>query len=114
MFVGTFNLTVDRCRILLPPDIFSQIGASKIILFLDEKKRRVIFYGHGSIETFGKSLPSDADRLPARMARMLANGHRVRVDNKKRLSIPTDLAKKVGIAKMCRLIGQGHFCVLKA
>lgn len=114
MFVGTFQLTVDRSRILLPEEILSEIGARAVILFLDEKKRRVIFYSQGSIETLSKNLPSDPDRLPGRMARMLANGRRGQVDKKKRLSIPGDLAKKVGIGKRCRLIGQGHFCVLKA
>ncbi len=114
MFLGTFKLTVDGFRILLPGEILSEIGAREVILFLDEKKRRVIFYSHGSIETLSRSLPSDPGRLPVRMAKMLANGHRGRVDNKKRLSIPSDLAKKVGIERSCRLIGQGHFCVLKA
>lgn len=114
MFVGTFKLTIDRSRVLLPKEIFAGIGARQVVLFLDEKKRQLVFYSQSSVDTLSKTLPSDPDKLARRMSMMLANGHVARVDNKKRLVIPSTVLEKVGIERNCYLIGQGHFCLLKA
>lgn len=114
MFVGTFKLAIDGSRIFLPKEIFSEVDPRNLILFCDEKKRQVVFYRKDSMESLIQTFPLNPDRISERLSKMLAKGHKSKVDSKRRLLIPNHHKKSVKLTQNCYLIGQGHFCVLKA
>lgn len=113
-FVGTYKLSIDNSRIVLPREVLSEIGSNELILFLNEKRRELFFYSQDSVKEFMKTVPLDPNRISRRMSRMLANAHKVQLDGKRRLMLPRSQRYNARLKDSCFLVGQGNLCVLKA
>ncbi len=113
-FVGTYKLSIDNSRIVLPKEVSSEIGSNELILFFNEKRREIFFYTGDSVKEFMKTVPLDPNRIPRRTSRMLASAHKAQLDGKRRLMLPKSQRDKARLSNSCSLIGQGNLCVLKA
>jgi DNA-binding transcriptional regulator/RsmH inhibitor MraZ len=111
MFVGRFKLSIDGSRIVLPKDIFNELGTRDLILFCNDQKE-IFFYNADSLKEFTKTISLDPQRIPKKVSRMLAEARKAHVDAKRRVTLPQQLMKAARLEQSCFLMGKAHSCVL--